>query len=931
MSEHPFSKSFIPFRKVSFPSRDTRAFKELFFRIHFDTFGAYVQVCDKKGQEVETSYLHYGGPVRNVLHALEQIRQKQDFLIEWEKTPDCIYLSEYPFLMEALRSCDNVQDADGEPIVFSPQEGRLIAQVRPGASERALEASIVLQLPGQVSDDFLLVTEQYALAGDTLVEIPPTGAPAHMLSNFNMQFDRRDLTLFLSLLYSNLEHIALQFEEYREIDFSDESIKAKPCLIFEKIDESNALFLRVTQELPDLATGALEQFNLFRYADINELEKRIRIRYIDHAPMESLSGHILGLLQKYSGKKGKGEAPAVEGNLIIVPESVAAPFIYQELPQLLTQYTVMGAEKLRAYKIRSVQPKLEVSLSHKIDFFEGSVDFDFEGEKINLFEAIQQYHKNRYVLLSDGSHALLNENYVKRLERLFKKKGKSARVSFFDFPFLDEVIGEVAQEKTFQKSRALFEGFNKLEKSRAKLPALNAELRPYQVQGFKWLQYLHENRIGGCLADDMGLGKTLQTLSLLADLYPSQSKPSIIVMPRSLLFNWEREVRRFAPQLKTYTFYGSNREIEDLRTAHLVFTTYATLRNAIEDLKEESFFYVILDESQNIKNINAQTTKAVLLLRSEHRLALSGTPIENNLGELYSLFHFLNPALFGSLAQFADDFLNPIQKNNDKDATRHLRRKIYPFVLRRLKRDVLQELPDKVEQTLFVPMSEEQKRFYEQRRQYYATEIPKQISEKGIQGSQFYVFQALNELRQIATIPEALTEGRIESGKCELLVEQLLDTLANGHKALVFVNFLAAIESISTRLDEAGVGYVTMTGATRDREAIVDRFQNDPDCRVFLLTLKTGGSGLNLTAADTIFLYDPWWNAAAENQAIDRAHRIGQTNKVHAYKLIAEGSIEEKILQLQDLKKELFDNIISADGASLKSLSEDDIKMLLAK
>ncbi|MFZ4560485.1 MAG: DEAD/DEAH box helicase [Saprospiraceae bacterium] len=931
MSEHPFSKSFSPFRRAQMPPRDTRAFKELFFYIQFDTFGAYLQVCDKKGQEVETSYLHYSGPVRSVLHALEQIRHKQDFIIEWEKSPGCVYLSEYPFLMDALRPCDNLRDADGEPIVFSPQEGRLVAQLQSGASGNTLEATIVLQLPGQVSDDFLLVTEQYALAGNTLVEIPPTGAPAHTLSNFNMQFDRKDLTLFLSLLYSNLEHIGLQFEEYREIDFSDEGIKANPCLIFEKIDESNALFLRVAQQLPDLATDALEQFNLFRYADINELEKRIRIRYVDHAPMESLSGHILSLLQKYSGKKGKGEIPAVEGNLIIVPESVAAPFIYQELPQLLTQYTVMGAEKLRAYKIRAIQPKLEVSLSHNIDFFEGSADFDFEGEKINLFDAIQQYHKNRYVLLSDGSHALLNESYVRRLERLFKKKGKTARVSFFDVPFLDEVIGEVAQEKTFQKSRALFEGFNQLDTSRAQLPALNAELRPYQVQGFKWLQYLHDNRIGGCLADDMGLGKTLQTLSLLASLYPQQSKPSLIVMPRSLLFNWEREVRRFAPQLKTYTFYGNNREIEDLRTAQLVFTTYATLRNTIEDLKEESFFYVILDESQNIKNLNAQTTKAVLLLRSEHRLALSGTPIENNLGELYSLFHFLNPALFGSQAQFADDFLNPIQKNNDKDATRHLRRKIYPFVLRRLKRDVLQELPDKVEQTLFVPMGEEQKRFYEQRRHYYATEIPKQISEKGITGSQFYVFQALNELRQIATIPEALTEGRIESGKRELLVEQLLDALANGHKALVFVNFLAAIESISARLDETGVGYVTMTGATRDREAIVDRFQNDPDCRVFLLTLKTGGSGLNLTAADTIFLYDPWWNAAAESQAIDRAHRMGQSNKVHAYKLIAEGSIEEKILQLQDLKKELFDNIISADGASLKSLSEDDIKMLLAK
>lgn len=388
---------------------------------------------------------------------------------------------------------------------------------------------------------------------------------------------------------------------------------------------------------------------------------------------------------------------------------------------------------------------------------------------------------------------------------------------------------------------------------------------------------------------------------------------------------------RFAPQLKTYTFYGQSRELEVLRTAHLVFTTYATMRNEVEKLKEESFYYLILDESQNIKNLNAQTTKAALMLRGQHRLALSGTPIENNLGELYSLFHFLNPAMFGSIGQFTEDYLTPIQRGNDKEATRQLRQKIYPFVLRRLKKEVLSELPDKIEQTLFVEMGDEQKRLYEQRRQFYAEAVKTQIQEKGVQGAQFFIFQALNELRQVASIPEALSEGRVESAKLELLAEQLLDALANGHKALVFVNFLAALESIGGRLAEAGVGFVSLSGATRDREALVNRFQNDPDCRVFLATLKTGGVGLNLTAADTIFIFDPWWNVAAENQAIDRAHRIGQKQKVLAYKLIAQGTIEEKILQLQHIKKELFDNIIAADGASLKSLSEEDINLLLGK
>lgn len=931
MADPKLSSPFAPFRRPQAVARTTRAYQKLFFYIQFDTYGAYLSVCDKGGKEVDTSHHHYSGPERQLLQALEQIREKQDFVIEWNKTKNLIYLVDYPFLLTALRPCDNIRTAAGEPVTFSPEEGLLLLQLSPGPGEQLLQSAIVLQQAGQTITDFLLVSEHYALANNQLIEIPPASINNQLLSNFRLQFDRKDLTLFLSLLFSQFEQIRLQWDGYPEVEFSDEPVKASPCLIFEKIDESNALYLRVLQQLPDLPMDALELYNLHRYADINELERRIRIHYISQQPADQLSEPILELLKKSGGKKAKGEAPLIEGNLIMLPAPLAEHFIYHGLPQLLAQYTVLGAEKLRTYKIRAVQPKLEVSLSHNIDFFEGSAQLDFEGEKINLFEAVQQYHKNHYVLLSDGTHALLNEGYVKRLERLFKKKGKSARVSFFDFPFLDELIGELAQEKTFQKSRSLFEGFNQLSKADERLPALNAKLRPYQKQGFHWLRYLHKNQVGGCLADDMGLGKTLQTLALLATLYPRQSKPSLIVMPKSLLFNWAREAERFAPRITTYTFYGNNREIEQLRSANLVFTTYATLRNTIEILKEESFHYVILDESQHIKNLNTQTTKAVMLLRSEHRLALSGTPIENNLAELYTLFHFLNPALFGSLAQFTEDFLTPIQKNNDKEAIRHLRRKIYPFVLRRLKREVLKELPDKTEQTLFVPMTEDQQRLYEQRRAYYANEIPRQIQEKGVAGSQFFVFQALNELRQIASIPEALSDGRIESSKSELLAEQLFDALANGHKALVFVNFLAAIETISSKLEQAGIGYVSMTGATRDRQSLVDRFQQDPDCRVFLLTLKTGGSGLNLTAADTIFLYDPWWNAAAENQAIDRAHRIGQSNKVHAYRLIAQGSIEEKILQLQELKKELFDNIIAADGASMKSLSEEDIKMLLAK
>ena len=444
------------------------------------------------------------------------------------------------------------------------------------------------------------------------------------------------------------------------------------------------------------------------------------------------------------------------------------------------------------------------------------------------------------------------------------------------------------------------------------------------------MKYLMDNQLGGCLADDMGLGKTLQALCILATCYPKEKQPSLIVMPKSLLFNWKAEAEKFTPQIKTHTYYGTNRNWEEAKKSNLIFTTNATMRNDVKKIKDDEFLFIILDESQNIKNIQAQTTKATMLLQGKHRFALSGTPIENNLGELYSLFRFLNPSMFGTVQQFGKNYLNPIQKTNDKTAILQLRTKIFPFILRRLKKDVLKDLPDKIEQTLFVEMSVPQRKLYEQRRAFYQTMIKAQIATKGIAASKFFVFQALNELRQIASVPENYSEGKIASPKVELLQERLIETIANGHKALVFVNFLTTIDLISSQLNEMGIDYVSMTGATRDRQSLVNKFQNDPNCKAFIMTLKTGGTGLNLTAADTIFIFDPWWNVAAENQAIDRAHRMGQKNKVLAYKLITEGSIEEKILQLQEVKKEMFDNVISADGAAMKSLSEDDIDFMLS-
>lgn len=930
--ERTMAEIFDFFKKQPLKKEKAKTYKEVYFQIDFDEFGAFLEVTDEKGKPITTSYLNYAGATRNVLKTLESIIDKNSFVIDWEKPSEKIYLEEYPFLVEALRLCDNLINSKKAFINFEREKGKLKFFVKKTENE-LLNSTVVLEVEDSFLSDFKPITESYLLVADKIIEIEPVGQGYQLLSNFSTDFDSKNLHLFLSLIFSNTENAKLIYEDY-SCEVSREKIVAKPSLIFEKIDENNSLYLRVGQTLPDLDVNVLETYDLYRYPEINELEKSIIVKLIDQEPTELLIASILKLLKKHQPKKKKAEREEiwVEDSLFIIPEETAAAFIYNELPNLLEKFVLFGAEKLKTYKINTKSPKLDLKLGHDIDYFEGDVNLDFGDEKINLFDAINQFNKQKYVRLSDGSHALLNEEYVRRLERLFKKKGKGkkAQLSFFDLPDAKDLLDEVADQKIFQKSYSVFDGFNQIANKRLRMPDIKAELRPYQKDGVKWLEYLKEIKLGGCLADDMGLGKTLQAITILAKDYPKEKKSSLIVMPKSLLFNWKKEVEKFAPQLTTYTFYGTNRDLKEAKKCHLIFTTYAIMRNEIEQLKDEKFHYVILDESQNIKTLTAQTTQAALILNSVHRLALSGTPIENNLGELYSLFRFLNPSMFGSTHRFNKDFLAPIQKKNDKQAILQLRKKIYPFVLRRLKKDVLQDLPDKIEQVIYVEPTEEQKKLYHKRRQFYKEAIDQQIASKGIQSSQFFIFQALNELRQIATVPEGISEGKIKGAKIELLTEQVFDAVANGHKILIFVNFLAAIESVSERLTEAAIDFVSMTGATRDRQKLVNRFQNDPECKVFLMTLKTGGVGLNLTAADTIFIYDPWWNKAAENQAMDRAHRIGQKNKVLAYKLIMEGTIEEKILKLQALKHELFDNVISSDSASLKSLSEEDIEVLLS-
>ena len=403
-------------------------------------------------------------------------------------------------------------------------------------------------------------------------------------------------------------------------------------------------------------------------------------------------------------------------------------------------------------------------------------------------------------------------------------------------------------------------------------------------------------------------------------------------MPRSLLFNWEQELARFAPQLSVATYYGPDRDLAKSLDSQVVLTTYAVARNDIEQLKDIKFECAILDESQNIKNVASQTAQAVMLLDARHRFALSGTPMENNLTEHYSLFRFLNPTMFGTLENFNATYTYPIQKNGDSEALQSLRRRIYPFLLRRVKKEVLTELPDRIEQTIYVEMSESQKKLYESRRLAFRQEIESTIRSQGVAKAQFVMFQALNELRRIASVPESMSDGRVASPKIDELMDSLASAVGNGHKCVVFFNYIAGLEIVGQRLGQLGIDFESMTGSTpaAQRKKIVGRFQSDPKCMVLLMTLKVGGVGLNLTAADTVYIFEPWWNKAAEEQAVNRLHRIGQKATVNAFSIITVGTIEEKIQQLQQQKTELFNQLISSDTASTKSLTEEDIDFILS-
>ena len=463
----------------------------------------------------------------------------------------------------------------------------------------------------------------------------------------------------------------------------------------------------------------------------------------------------------------------------------------------------------------------------------------------------------------------------------------------------------------------------------------NGRLREYQREGLGWLLFLRRFGFGGCLADDMGLGKTIQVLALLDSNH--RRGPALIVVPRSLVFNWKLEASRFAPKLRVLEHTGAGRKdrCKEIHEHDIVLTTYGTLRRDAALLKDIHFETIVLDEAQAIKNANTESAKAVRLLKSDHRLVLTGTPVENRMTDLWSLFEFLNPGMLGSASVFRASTAgdeNGAGAALSSDSAKILSKALRPFILRRTKEQVATELPPKTEQTIYCELDQIQRSLYDELRTHYREALLGRIEQMGIEKSRMHILEALLRLRQAACHPGLIDKKRADesSAKLDALLPQLTEVVEEGHKALVFSQFTSLLAILRKRLDAEKIAYEYLDGKTRDRESCVRRFQETKDCQVFLISLKAGGLGLNLTAAEYVFLLDPWWNPAVEAQAIDRSHRIGQSRHVFAYRLIARDTVEEKVLELQKMKREIAHAIITAYNSVIAGLSREHLELLLS-
>jgi len=602
---------------------------------------------------------------------------------------------------------------------------------------------------------------------------------------------------------------------------------------------------------------------------------------------------------------------------------------------------VYGFNELEGNNYNPHRAKITIRILSGIDWFNAKTDIRFGKARASLKQLqITLKDKRKYVKLDDGTLGVLPQDWIAKFSRYFNigeilgddtlgiaKTNFTLIQELFDREQLDDVVWQ--ELKVIEQRLASFESIEALSAPQE----LNTTLRAYQQQGLTWLNFLDEFGFGGCLADDMGLGKTVQIIAfMLTQRHKKGMNTNLLIVPTSLIFHWQQEVAKFAPSLQLLTHHSAarDRNHKDFAKYDLVLTTYGTLVNDIGWLKDFTFNYVFLDESQNIKNPESQRYKAARLLKAHNRIVITGTPVENNVFDLYAQLSFACPGLLGSKKYFHDVYLRPIDQFHDRKRLKQLQQKVSPFILRRTKKQVAQELPVKTEMVVYCEMEPAQRQIYNA----YEKEVRDYISatsNEELKKESMHVLRGLTRLRQICDSPLLLGEGRLpgeQSAKLANLMARLEEQHGE-HKILVFSQFVSMLDLIKKELNAKGIAYTSLTGSTRNREKVVQRFQDDPNIRVFLISLKAGGVGLNLTEADYVYLVDPWWNPAVENQAIDRVHRIGQDKHVVAIRLVCKDTVEEKMMRVQGAKRELFQELIHHDNAFMKNLSKENLLDLL--
>ncbi len=624
---------------------------------------------------------------------------------------------------------------------------------------------------------------------------------------------------------------------------------------------------------------------------------------------------------------------------VVLPKGQAFDWLNQNLARLQEKNIELHQNVENPKRYFLGYSSLDISIEEGRDWFDirAKVQFGkFEIPFIQLRRHILQ--RKREFTLPNGEIAVIPESWFTQYSELFtlvetSTKDQDIRLKKYHLMLVQELQRDSLATTVLSRKLENLRDFQEIETYD---PPQNfqGELRRYQKAGYDWLRFLNQYRFGGCLADDMGLGKTVQTLALLqAEKEWGIEEPSLLVMPTSLLYNWRLEAERFTPDLKVFLYTGTYREknTEQFKGYDLVLTSYGIARIDVDLLKTFRFNYIILDESQAIKNPTSGVSKAVMKLHAAHRLILTGTPLENSTMDLWTQMTFINPGLLGTQTFFKKEYLIPIEKKNDAEKRQRLYDHIKPFILRRHKSQVATDLPEKVESVQYCDMSEAQEAKYEEAKSYYRNLILEQIDSEGFSRSQMAVLQGLSKLRQLANHPRMVDEGyEGDSGKFEDIVHKLETAISEDHKILVFSQFVKHLTLLRQYLDRKKIRYAYLDGSTKDRQGEVETFQTDPTLKLFLISLKAGGVGLNLTAADYVFILDPWWNPAVEAQAIDRAHRIGQEQTVFTYKFITTNSVEEKILALQQSKRQLADELISNEEGFLKSLSREDVLGILA-